>query len=227
MLRVLEPDDSVAEALEAARQALGVPVHFISGNHEDFAWLRQLHDHAGAEVVAIDPLGIFHHVADGHVAELANARVACLGKIDAPGMRFDLDPPAYDRLMALPAGSVDILVTHDNPVGVPPGYLSREGGSKRLTRLIDQLQPPLHVCGHIHRVHGPREYGRTRSYTLGLLVPPKRDRWNGEPINPEQRVAGGSLAIADTDAGTFEYVHEPWLDEIAGDDFSLGDFIGR
>ena len=29
-----------------------------------------------------------------------------------------------DRLMMLQSGEIDILVTHDNPLGIPPGYSS-------------------------------------------------------------------------------------------------------
>lgn len=71
--------------------------------------------------------------------------------------------------------------------------------SMKLTELIDEMQPSVHVHGHYHHVNGPRRYGRTRSYGLAQLVPPL-DR------NPEQRVVDGSIGILDTTTLEFTYV---------------------
>ena len=229
-LRVQEPSDRVAAGLRLAREVLGAPMYFISGNHEDFDWLAELHAVTGESNVAIDPLGTFTHIEDGSILNVGQEKVALLGKIDLPGWPEDLDNEAYNRLLALKPGDIDILVTHDNPIGMPPGYIEQRrgmefGGSKRITTLIEHLQPWLHVGGHIHLVHGPRQYGDTTSYTVTMLVPPKTEKWSGDDLNPHQSVDRGALAIADTTTRSFEFVEDDWLDEIAGDDFDLARYI--
>ncbi|MDD9933975.1 MAG: hypothetical protein OXT09_10240 [Myxococcales bacterium] len=42
---------------------------------------------------------------------------------------------------------------------------------------------------------------------------------------PVHFISPGALAIADTAAGTFEYLEESWLEEIAGDAFALGAYL--
>ncbi|RAY13696.1 hypothetical protein DPM19_18710 [Actinomadura craniellae] len=217
--RLLDPPPPVTEGV---RLALGQvpPVLFVSGNHEDHDWLASLHDAASAAVVPVDPLGAYHHVACGNVVEAAGQRVAFLGLIEVPG-KMDLDGSAYARLLAADPGTVDILITHDGPYGMSQDRRGNVQGSAKLLDLIEHLQPRLHVSGHYHHPNGPRRYGRTTSYALAQLVQPKATRWDPEPINPEQRVAAGSIALLDTATGDFEYVRDGWLAEVGGDSLDL------
>ncbi|MFD0276464.1 metallophosphoesterase [Kitasatospora sp. NPDC127111] len=217
--RLLDPSARVtAGVLAALRQ---VPrILFLSGNHEDHEWLESLHDRARAEVVPVDPFGAFHHAVCGHVTEVAGARVAFLGLIEAPG-KMDFDDDAYARLLATEPGSIDVLVTHDGPYGMSRSRRGDVQGSARLSRLIEHLQPRLHVGGHYHHENGPRRYGRTVSHALAQLVDPKRDRWQPEPVNPEQRITAGSIGVLDTRTYAFEYVHDSWLADVSGDDLDL------
>ncbi|MQS10803.1 hypothetical protein F7Q99_00535 [Streptomyces kaniharaensis] len=217
--RLLDSSGRVATGVVAALRQLP-RILFLSGNHEDHEWLGSLHDAARADVVPVDPFGAFHHVACGHVTEVAGERVAFLGLIEAPG-KMDFDEAAYARLLATEPGSVDVLVTHDGPYGMSRSRRGDVQGSARLSRLIEHLQPRLHVGGHYHHENGPRHYGRTVSHALAQLVDPKRDRWQPEPINPEQRITPGSIGVLDTRTHAFEYVHDDWLAEISGDDLDL------
>ncbi|MER7754141.1 metallophosphoesterase [Kitasatospora sp. NPDC097643] len=217
--RLLDPSPQVGAGVRAALEQLP-QVLFLSGNHEDHEWLGSLHDAAGAEVVPVDPLGAFHHVVCGHVTEVAGARTAFLGLIEAPG-KMDFDEAAYARLLAAEPGSVDVLVTHDGPHGMSRSRRGDVQGSARLSRLIEHLQPRLHVGGHYHHANGPRHYGRTESHALAQLVDPKLDRWQPEPVNPEQRITAGSIGVLDTETYAFEYVHDDWLAEVRGDDVDL------
>ncbi|MEU8143835.1 metallophosphoesterase [Nonomuraea sp. NPDC048901] len=221
--RLLDPSPAFAEGV---RSALGrVPgVLFVSGNHEDHDWLASLHDAAGAEVVPVDPLGAYLHVACGNVVEVAGQRVAFLGLIEVPG-KMDLDESAYARLMAVRPGDVDVLVTHDGPYGISRDRRGNVQGSAKLTALIEHLHPRLHVSGHYHHPNGPRRYGRTTSYALAQLVRPKTTKWEPEPINPEQRVTAGSIGLLDTETGDFEYVQDDWLAGISGDALDLAELI--
>ncbi|GAA3621958.1 hypothetical protein GCM10022419_129550 [Nonomuraea rosea] len=197
---------------------------FVSGNHEDHDWLASLHDAAAAEVVPVDPFGAYRHVACGNVIEVAGQRVAFLGLIEAPG-KMDLDESAYARLTAVEPGGVDVLVTHDGPYGMSLDRRGNVQGSAKLARLIEHLQPRLHVSGHYHHPSGPRRYGDTTSYALAQLVQPKVTRWEPEPVNPEQRVTAGSIGLLDTETGGFEYIQDEWLADVKGDALDLAGLV--
>lgn len=170
---------------------LDVPILFVTGNHDNADWLRSLHH--GQGVAPIDPLGAFAHVACGTVLEVANLRFGFLGGIEAPEWGLDIDLAAAASL-----GGIDVLVTHDGPYGLAT-WEGKIQGSAKLTQVIDEVQPRLHVHGHYHHVNGPRTYGRTTSYGLAQLVPPV-DR------NPDQHVADGSIGILDSVTLEFAYV---------------------
>jgi len=217
--RLLDPSPSLAGAVRSALEHLP-PVLFVSGNHEDHDWLAGLHAAAGTEVVPVDPLGAYRHVSCGTVLEVAGQRVAFLGLIETAG-GMDFDEGAYARLLGLPPGSVDILVTHDGPYGLARDRRGGACGSAKLTRLLEHLAPRLHVGGHYHHANGPRHYGPTTSYTLAQLVRPKATRWQPAPANPEQRVTPASLGLHDTETHGFGYVDDEWLAEVRGDVLDL------
>jgi len=201
------------------------PFVFVSGNHEDHAWLAGLHA-AGGPLVAVDPLGAYRHVPCGEIVEVAGQRVAFLGRIEAPGKPVDYDDDAFARMLAVAPGSADVLVTHDGPFGMSHNVHGAVQGSARMTALIEHLQPRLHISGHYHHENGPRQYGRTVSYALAQLVPPITTRWSPEPVNPRQQVAPGSIALLDTDSYAVEYVHDPWLADVHGADLDLTALLG-
>lgn len=62
--RLLNPLPGLSAAVRLALARVP-PVLFVSGNHEDFAWLTSLHETADAGVVPVDPLGAFRHVECG------------------------------------------------------------------------------------------------------------------------------------------------------------------
>jgi Icc-related predicted phosphoesterase len=222
-LRLLDPSPAFAGGVRLALGRLPA-VLFVSGNHEDHDWLAALHAAAGADVVPVDPLGAFWHVACGSVVEIAGLRTAFLGLIEAEGY-MDLDETAYGRLGSLAPGAVDLLVTHDGPYGMSRNYRGEVQGSAKLTRLLEHLQPPLHISGHYHHPNGPRVYGRTTSYALAQLVRPRVTRGESAPPNPRQRVNDGSLGLLDTETGAFGYLDEVWLAEVRGDDLDLAALV--
>lgn len=226
VFRTFNPDPTRRASLDAARRALcDRPILVISGNHEDDAWLADLHLQAGSPFVDLDPAGMFRHVTSGTIMTIGDLRVAFLGGIAAPGFPFDFDAGALEQLMDLEPGSIDVLVTHDGPYGMCLGWDGRVQGSRRLTRLIEHLQPRLHVSGHYHHQNGPRTYSSTTSYALAALVDPKTNRFSGEPINPRQHVTKGSIGILDTRSFAFEYLRDPWLENISGDDLDIASIV--
>jgi hypothetical protein len=147
---------------------------------------------------------------------------AFLGLIESD--KLDYNQEAYDGFLAAEPGSVDILVTHDGPHGLSE-YRGVPQGSAKLSRLIEHLQPRLHVGGHHHHQNGPRRYGSTVSYTLADLVGAKSDHRTSEPVNPLQQVKAGSIGILDTETYAFEYVQDPWLAEASGDEVDLAGLV--
>lgn len=219
--RLLDPSPRLAEGVRAVLAR--VPAFlFVSGNHEDHAWLAALHRAAGAAVTPVDPLGAYRHVACGNVIDVAGQRTAFLGLVESDEM--DYDQEAYDRFLAAAPGSVDILVTHDGPHGLSE-YRGVRQGSVKLSRLIEHLQPRLHVGGHYHHENGPRRYGSTVSYALADLVGAKANHRTSEPVNPRQQVKAGSIGILDTETYEFEYVHDAWLAEVCGDEVDLAALV--
>lgn len=220
--RLLDPSPELAATVRGALEQLP-PVLFVAGNHEDHEWLAGLHEAAGSQVVPVDPLGAFSHVACGNVIEIAGMRTAFLGLIEEPG-KMDFDEAGYARLSAAAPGSVDLLVTHEGPFGLSHNRQGEVQGSPKLTRLIEHLQPPLHISGHVHHENGPRYYGRTVSYALAQLVGTKTARYHPGG-NPEQRVADGSVGLLDTETHEFEYLHDAWLAEVCGDEVDLAGIV--
>ncbi|MFD0633435.1 metallophosphoesterase [Catenulispora yoronensis] len=171
--RLLDPTPELAASVRGALEQMP-PVLFVAGNHEDHEWLASLHAaSAGAGVVAVDPLGAFHHVECGRVVDVAGLRTAFLGLMEAPG-KMDLDEAAYAALLAAEPGSVDLLITHEGPTACPAASAEVQG-SPKLTRLIEHLQPPLHISGHVHHENGRGTTARpspTRSRSSSGRSPP-------------------------------------------------------
>ncbi|RLF76142.1 YfcE family phosphodiesterase [Thermococci archaeon] len=65
----------------------------------------------------------------------------------------------------------DVLLVHTPPYGtkVDRIYTGRHVGSKGLRRFIEEKQPPLVICGHIHEARGVDEIGRTLVVNPGPL----------------------------------------------------------
>lgn len=219
--RLIDPSPRLAADVRSALEQ--VPAFlFVSGNHEDHDWLAELHQAVGTVVTPVDALGAYRHVACGNVIDVAGQRTAFLGRIESRDM--DYDQEAYDTFLAAEPGSVDILVTHDGPHGLSE-YRGVTQGSAKLTRLIEQLQPRLHVGGHYHHQNGPRRYGATVSYALADLVGAKVDHRTSEPVNPRQQVKAGGIGVLDTETYDFEYIHDDWLAEVSGDEADLGGLV--
>ncbi|RSN52194.1 metallophosphoesterase family protein [Actinomadura sp. WAC 06369] len=206
--RLLEPAPEIAEGVRLALARIP-SVLFVSGNHEDHAWL------AGMDG-PVDPLGAFVHMPCGTITDVAGLTFAFLGLIESEHM--DFDAAAYAKLLDVEPGTVDVLVTHDGPHAMS-SYRGAVQGSAKLTALIERLRPRVHVSGHYHHENGPRRYGATVSYCLGQLVEPKAKR--GEPCNPRQQVMPGSIGVLDTETLGFAYVHDAWLADVHGDDLDL------
>jgi uncharacterized protein len=79
------------------------------------------------------------------------------------------DEEMAPRLAAIPAGEINILVTHAPALNggadrLPNGIGC---GSKALADFLQVAKPVLHLCGHIHEARGIYEFGETRIVNPG------------------------------------------------------------
>ena len=180
--RLLQADGVRAEHLRAVRGEMSSAIHFLRGNHEDFQYLSGLPLDEADGTAKVDGFGLFRYVPDGTVLQLRDLKIAFLGGIEAKGADpRSIDTEAYQLLMDLGPGSLDILATHEPPYGVGIGYRGQVSGSKLITGLIEHTQPAFHFSGHVHHLNGPRSYGRTWSWEPRLSdlvrpVAPGRER---------------------------------------------------
>ncbi|MAG37667.1 MAG: hypothetical protein CL878_15640 [Dehalococcoidia bacterium] len=196
-----------AEYLLGIRKQLCSPIYFVRGNHEDFAWLAALPIAEETKTAPVDRFGLFRYVPDGTVLEFDEVRIACLGRVEK---RTDSEPAgidrtAYETLLEMSPGSIDVLVTHQGPYGIGRGFRGQVQGSRLMTQLIEHLQPAFHLGGHLHHLNGPLTFGPTTYLGLNGLTPSAR--WH-----PEQTgLQPGCLAVLDTEAQTLSPVTDPWL----------------
>jgi hypothetical protein len=213
--RLLEADGPRAEHLRRLRTWLARPVHFIRGNHEDFSWLRHLPLDATTRTAAVDPFDLFHYVPDGTALRFGSLRVAFLGGIETSDAAAAeaIDDRAYQTLLHLGSGQVDVLVTHDAPYGVSRGYFDRVQGSRLINALVEQLRPTVHVAGHLTLI-GPLQRGDTTFLCLEGLVASPLWEPSARGLQP------GCLAVLDTALGDLWAAADPWLADFdSGFDF--------
>jgi len=83
--------------------------------------------------------------------------------------------PALAELYATIPGGIDILVTHQPPIGYgdthdPTGSGQPEHlGNADLLAAIDRIKPRLVICGHIHGGHGRFDYHDTTIYNVSVV----------------------------------------------------------
>jgi Icc-related predicted phosphoesterase len=216
-IRLLElTEGRLVQRLLKARKELTRPVYFIRGNHDDVAWLEECRHQAelvagvSPATVAIDPFDLFHYVPDGSVMQLGDLTVGFLGGIETPEARPQdgFNEAAYQALMALPPGTLDLLVTHEPPYGVSTGYRGQVQGSAKITALMEAIRPRFLIAGHLHHVIGPRQFDGTTYLGLNVLFNARSER---------RAVEEDSMVVLDTRLATFELVKAGWLSQITQD----------
>jgi hypothetical protein len=192
-----------AESIRRARGLVPGPIPFVRGNHEDPEWLAALPEDGRA-----DPFEVFRYVRDGTVEETDGLRIGYLGGVEEQSDHAAIDHAAYEGMLALGPGRVDLLVTHQGPYGTSVGFRGDVHGSPLITRLIESLQPRWHVAGHAHVVHGPRAFGPTTYLGIeGVIASP---RWFPEKTG----LQAGCLAVLDTESGELAPVMDAWLEQM-------------
>lgn len=152
--------------------ALGVPLYWIDGNHEHWAWVKA-HQNADAPVEFAENCW---YVPRGYVLDLEATRFLCLGGADSVDKAYNrswswaecLTGPQVVR--ALTASRVDVMLTHTPPqstivrhfpstelgqFGLSPNWISPAACAVEVIWQHHQ-RPPLY-CGHMHRAVDDRE----------------------------------------------------------------------
>jgi uncharacterized protein len=151
---------SVHRGLEEVIDMLVVietPTVLVPGNNETDKALRAACAGWGAA-----------HVLHGESAEIDGVPFFGLGggvPVTPWDWSFDLtEEEAAERLASCPSGAV--LVVHSPPKGYVDG--NRHLGSEAILQTIEERQPPLVVCGHIHEAAGEEaQVGASRVLNAG------------------------------------------------------------
>jgi len=197
-----DESELAAEAYISGKQEAPIETWFCHGNHENFALL------ADKEGQAIDPAGRIIFLATGSVREFRkgkeNLRVAALGGMEYRFGKYPipsnervqkyLHPPSLERLRK-EHPQIDVLLLHDAPLN--KGLRSKfPTGSKRLTELIEAMQPRFAFYGHYDDPPEPFWLGSTfcagmnltrakhipnRDGAFGIL---RTDRWEFQFVKP-------------------------------------------
>jgi Icc-related predicted phosphoesterase len=173
---------------------------FVHGNHEDFRLLRE----PGGN--SLDPAGKIHFLAPGTVQDFCKnedrVRVAALGGMEYRfGKHLPPEEGAVQKYLHAPSlerlrkehPKVDILLLHDAPLnrGLKDTFPT---GSRRITELIEHLQPRFAFYGHYRDPPAPF---RIRSTVCACLNLPQARRIPGRD---------GSMGILRTGQWVFKFV---------------------
>jgi len=128
------------------------PVYFIEGNHEDFdalPWLTKKYK------------DYFIHLKRGTVHTIDGYRFLCLGGSEYMDAMItqrgaEISDNDIDACLSVPAEDVDIVLTHDCPLGIgmpnSPGLeYYGETGFRRSRELVEHFKPKLWLFGHHHK----------------------------------------------------------------------------
>lgn len=126
---------------------------FICGNHDDCLYRA-----------SIDGL-------DNNVHYLCNSGIELFGLkfYGVPMFMSDCITDAQDRNYANIPLDTDIVITHTPPYGILDFDDNINYGSKQLLQRITDINPRLHIFGHIHRQHGTQRINNV-TYSNGAII---------------------------------------------------------
>jgi len=120
-----------------------VPVYFVKGNHENFDLIQAIE----TGKLRID---YFHIIPAGVVVSIGNILVAGLGGSYSPKWKPRPRNISKEEFKAAKSvGQVDILLTHEAPVGL----IKKDGkdcGCEIINELMEAVNPKYLICGHNH-----------------------------------------------------------------------------
>ena len=161
---------TAAEPVAAALARLGLPVLIVPGNMDHRDVVPQMWREAGLIMLHRSSFrfGDFGFLGMGGMA-VHNPR-----RLEDPARYYHRDDEVYDSLaQAYPgiSGSKKIIVlTHQPPRDTRDTiYTGERTGCISLRRFLEEYQPDLLLCGHIHEDRGESQVGPTRIINVGEL----------------------------------------------------------
>ncbi len=158
----------VAEALSA----FGLPVLIVPGNMDPRAFALRL----WADVGFVSLHRASHVLQDYDCGFIGMGGIVARGGRDPnnPARQYHRDEDVYENLSRV-YGDISsmhrkIVVTHQPPFGfLDTLYNGEPSGSHSLRRFLEERQPDLLLCGHIHEAWGVARLGRTLGVNVGEL----------------------------------------------------------
>jgi len=153
-----------------ALASLGLPVLIVPGNMDHKDMVPDLWESAGLRVL--------------HGSSFCYADLVFLGmggivakdprRLRDPARYYHRDDEVYETLVEahqdIPGESIKIIVMHQPPRGAQDTlYNGKSSGSVSLRRFVEEYQPDLLLCGHIHEARGECFIGSTRIVNVGEL----------------------------------------------------------
>jgi Icc-related predicted phosphoesterase len=160
----------VVEALSDFASTFGLPVLIVPGNMDPRLFALRLWEEAG--FISLHRWaychGDFGFIGMGGI-------VAREGRNpDNPARQYHRDEDVYEYLSGayedISGARRKIVVTHQPPFGfLDTLYNGEPSGSVSLRRFLEERQPDLLLCGHIHEARGRAWLGRTLGVNVGEL----------------------------------------------------------
>jgi Icc-related predicted phosphoesterase len=159
-----------AMPVAAALARLGPPVLIVPGNMDHKDVVPDLWSEAGFIMLHQT---IFLHEDYGFLG-LGGMAARDPRRLGDPARYYHRDEEAYRILAAaypkISGTKFKIIVVHQPPLGAQDTlYNGESSGSVCLRRFIEEYQPDLLLCGHIHEDRGECNLGSTRIVNVGEL----------------------------------------------------------
>lgn len=168
-LHNLEPIDQARPVAESLAR-LGPPVLIVPGNMDPKGIVPKLWKNAGLRMIHRDS---YRQGECGFVG-FGGMVIRDPMRLKNPDRYFHTDDEIYDSLTRLYEDISDsrhkIVLTHQPPRGSTDLIYSGERtGSAGLRRFVEEGQPDLLICGHIHEDRGEAKIGSTRIVNVGEM----------------------------------------------------------
>ncbi len=159
-----------ARPVALALAGLGLPVLAVPGNMDHRDAVPDLWQEAGLIMLN----RACYHYGSAAFLGMGGMVARDLHRLSDPARFYHRDEDVYRELSALypqAAGAkCRIIVVHQPPRGVQDTlYNGESSGSFSLRRFIEEVQPDLLLCGHIHEARGAGYIGRTKVVNVGEL----------------------------------------------------------
>lgn len=159
-----------ARPVVEALSGLGLPVLIVPGNMDPRIFAMRLWEEAGFISLHRQAYcyGDYGFIGMGGIVA-RNGRDP-----DNPARQYHRDEDVYDNLSRayeeISHTDRKIVITHQPPFGfLDTLYNGEPSGSHCLRRFLEEQQPDLLLCGHIHEARGVARLGRTLGVNVGEL----------------------------------------------------------